>query len=140
MKKERLIQLMNDKTEDFLTHYGILGMKWGVRKGKGSSSSKSSNTNKSAEKQKNKRLEDMSDDELRAAISRIQMEKQYKSLTAKETSAGKKFASEVLSSAGKQVATAYTAKLMTQKLDSIMSAKSKKAGEAVINSAKKVTG
>ena len=130
---------MNDKTEDFLTHYGILGMKWGVRKAGGSSSSKSSNRNKSTGTQK-KSVENMSDDELRTAISRIQMEKQYKSLTAKETSAGKKFASEVLSSAGKQVATAYTAKLMTQKLDSIMSAKSKKAGEAVINSAKKVTG
>lgn len=119
-----------------LAHVGVLGMKWGVRRASGSSSKKPSNANKSTGTQKKKRLEDMSDDELRTAISRIQMEKQYKSLTAKETSAGKKFASEVLSSAGKQVATAYAAKLMTQKLDSMMSGKSKKAGAAVVSSVK----
>ena len=120
-----------------LAHVGVLGMKWGVRRASGSSSIKPSNTNKSTGKQKKKRLEDMSDDELRTAISRIQMEKQYKSLTAKQTSIGKKFASEVLYSAGKEVAKTYTTQIMTKKLDSMLS---KKAGKTVINSAKKVTG
>ena len=126
--------------KDSLAHVGVIGMKWGVRKAKGSSSSKSSNTNKSTEKQKKKKAEEMSDDELRTAISRIQMEKQYKALTTQETSAGKKFVSEVLTTAGKQVATAYAAKLMSQKLDSMMSPKSKQAGKAVVDAAKKVTG
>lgn len=49
----------------------------------------------------------MSDAELREKISRLQMEKQYKELTAssKQTSRGKKFVTNVLEKSGENLAT-----------------------------------
>lgn len=49
----------------------------------------------------------LSDADLSAALRRLQMEKQYKELSAPEISAGRKIATDILVGAGKQVAIAY---------------------------------
>lgn len=59
----------------------------------------------------------LSDKELRARINRLQMEKQYAQLTAKETSGGKKFVKNVLTNAAKQTATQYAARYMAKGVD-----------------------
>lgn len=84
--------------EEYLAHYGVLGMKWGVRK---DSSGRRRPTSEVLREQKTKRRttskkesvrnnnstqkvqnETLSDEELRRIINRIQLERQYAQLTA----------------------------------------------------------
>lgn len=72
-----------------LYHYGVLGMRWGVKRSKSGSSG--SSTKKRASKQTidpsykkahtKKKLKYMSDNELRDINKRLNAEKQYKDLT-----------------------------------------------------------
>lgn len=135
-----------------LYHYGVKGMKWGVRRfglvsgpenkkigrqtyketykvqrSAGNSrkeSRKTVNIGKNAinnyKAKRNPQREDisqLSDAELRQRINRLQMEKQYAQLTARETSNGKKFVKDVLTNAAKQTATQYTARYMAKGVD-----------------------
>lgn len=82
--------------EKELVHYGILGMKWGVRRteaqlararGEIPSDSKSSGSkktsSKSTSKSSTKTVSEMSDEELRKKLNRIQMEEQYNAAMAR---------------------------------------------------------
>lgn len=88
--------------ENQLIHYGILGMKWGVRRSEAqlarargktpssksseeSNNKSSSNTSiKSSSSTKPKKASEMSDDELRKTLNRIQMEEQYNAVMARQ--------------------------------------------------------
>lgn len=118
-----------------LKHYGVKGMKWGVRKARPSSGKRSGKTNaqriyehviskktattkpvlSGSSKPAKHRISDMSDEELRSAINRMQMERTYAQLTAKEVSKGRKFVNEVLYNSAKSTATKVTTETM-QKL------------------------
>ena len=111
--------------ENELYHFGIKGMRWGVRRYQNPDGSltnagkkrlkkgqTSNEENYSSNKSKTKTVKEMSDDELSQAITRLQLEEKYKSLSPKNVSKGKKFvdtvANDVLKPAaidiGKQVA------------------------------------
>lgn len=92
-----------------LQHVGILGMKWGRRKARPSGPDKTSSDHKVGVSLKRKKLSEMSNEELRTLTNRLQLEKQYKDLTKTDISSGRKFVSEVLQSAGKQLASKYVA-------------------------------
>lgn len=77
---------------------------------------------KSAKKTKTDPVKQMSDDELRKRINRIQMEKQYKQLTTKQTSAGQKFVKDVMANAAKQTATQYASKAMVKGVETLIKA------------------
>lgn len=95
-----------------LLHYGVLGMKWGVRRtpaqlarARGQTVSKNTSDNKSktstAKKSSSstsgrKRLSDMTDDELRKEVSRLQLEQQYRNLNPEKVSLGKRFVNKVV--------------------------------------------
>ncbi len=90
-------------TNNELYHFGVLGMKWGVRKNRSSSDPSSSSLGKKKKRglgnisePKKKSVNDMSDEELRNAITRIELENRYKALNPKKVSAGKKFVDRVI--------------------------------------------
>lgn len=100
-----------------LYHYGVLGMKWGVRrdrtkllgrKKKGEGTDDSDSQKQSISK--------MTDDELRSRISRLRMEKDYRELTVtksqKRAEKGKKFVEDVLTNSAKNIATQTVTYLM----------------------------
>lgn len=79
---------MEDNT---LIHYGVLGMKWGVRKKSSSKKTSSKKQNKQAKKAYNAKIKSqkkskysdiskLSDDELRKRVNRMQLERQYSSM------------------------------------------------------------
>lgn len=128
--------------ENELYHFGIKGMRWGVRryqnpdgsltnagkkrlkKGQTSNEETDSSNKPSTKSSSTKTVKDMSDDELRQAINRLQLEQQYKNLSPKNVSKGKKFVdtvtNDVLKPAaidmGKQVAKS----LMTKGVNSLI--------------------
>ena len=79
--------------DDFLQHYGVLGMKWGHRKARSNASSnkkpkstKNTTTSKSKPKQTQREL---SDEELRAVINRMRLEREYADLQYRASSRAK---------------------------------------------------
>lgn len=90
--------------DDYLQHFGVMGMKWGVRRGK-STGGKRFESKKS---KKAKELAKLSDADLRQKINRLQMEKQYKQLTTKDRGAATKWVDGVVRNAATQLATDFT--------------------------------
>jgi hypothetical protein len=68
--------------DDFLKHYGKQGMKWGSRKAKTSGS-------RSKNKLAKPKAKDLSDEDLRKAVNRMQMERQYNVLVGNKTASSK---------------------------------------------------
>lgn len=89
--------------DDVLIHYGILGMKWGVRRyqnkdGSLTSAGKKRYSNnddikeapqKNTEEPKKKSVKDMSDEELRREVNRMQLEQNYLRMTGQNIEKGK---------------------------------------------------
>ena len=81
--------------DDFLQHYGVLGMKWGRRKARSNVSSNkkpksTKNTTTSKPKPKPKPPQrQLSDAELRAAVNRLRLEREYADLTYRASSRAK---------------------------------------------------
>lgn len=108
-----------------LAHYGIKGMKWGVRRteaqlarARGNTTSKKSESavkKKSSTSISNKKISEMSDEELNRIVNRLQLEKRYRDLNPEKVSAGKKFVNTVMNQvvvpaateAGKQILKEY---------------------------------
>lgn len=121
---------------DELMHYGVQGMRWGVRKriattrsGGRKSSGPSHPDYKRAHDKKS--VNQMSDGELRERNNRLQMEKQHKELT-KKVSKGKKILSTVLTAAttAMTIATIYS-KVQSFKNSSLVKDASNKAFDKV---------
>lgn len=84
---------------DELYHWGIKGMKWGVRRYQNSDGTLTSAGKKRYSSDNPKK---MTDEELNQRISRMQKEKQYLELK-KSTSPGKAYATELLKTAGNKI-------------------------------------
>ena len=133
---------MEDKT---LAHYGVLGMKWGVRRtpaqlghrtkprtakrSRGSPKSKKVKTKSSSPPKKSAR--ELSDDELKQAINRLELEKRYKELSRSvnppKSNEGRKFVENVLKKSGENIATQFTTYAMGTLVNKV-------AGSEIVNS------
>ena len=80
----------------FIEHYGVKGMKWGVRK------KRSSVTDRTRYDKSPRRL---TDDELKRRIQRMENEKKYNELNSRTVSKGEEIARTILRESGKTVAT-----------------------------------
>lgn len=127
-----------------LYHFGIPGMRWGRRKGRsatphGNSAhtkvDKINNNSEDHDKKmdlKKKKLSEMSNADLKAFTTRLQLEKQYKDLTKAEISPGRKWLSEVISSSSKQLASTYITKYAGKGLDKLIAKAATKTAKAVV--------
>lgn len=79
-----------------LKHYGILGMKWGVRR----TPEQLGHRKEKKDDFRRKDPKNMTDDELRKNLNRLQMEKQFESLAKKKSGKGKEFAQRALTTIG----------------------------------------
>ena len=104
-----------EKYSHELYHYGVLGMKWGVRRNRKSASSSTPNTNikrkrvpsedhLQAQQLKKKKLYEMSNKELETLTRRMQLEQNYKNLNRQQISKGQKFVTDILTEVGKETA------------------------------------
>lgn len=96
-----------------LQHHGVKGMKWGVRRyqsypgGKTGKfvgpKAKNKQAAKPAKQPSHPPASSMDDQELRQRINRIQMERQYNSLTTREKLPGEEFTSGLLKEVGREM-------------------------------------
>lgn len=116
------LRRFNSLSENDLSHTGVLGMKWGIRKDRSSGSSSSSDSSSSSSssdsssssgsskgskisgydrKELAARRKTMTDKELNDAVNRLQTEKRLKELAQEDVSSGKKYAVSILTKIGK---------------------------------------
>ena len=107
------LRRFNNLSENDLSHTGVLGMKWGIRKDRSSGSSSSSDSSGSSSSSKGSKIsgydrkelaarrKTMTDKELNDAVNRLQTEKRLKELAQEDVSSGKKYAVSILTKIGK---------------------------------------
>ena len=101
---------MYEESNSYLRHYGTPGMRWGQRKkileGVSSGTDAGKRIANLAEKvgKKKKDLSNLSDDELRKRVSRLNLEQQYRTLSSVDKSRGAEITRNILEGIGATVA------------------------------------
>lgn len=145
-KSEKVLRLISDVSDNTLTHYGVPGMRWGVRKRSSGGSSSSGRTKKKksiadklrkpdsedhkvARKLQKVKLEKLSNDEIKTLTKRLDLEKKYKDLNPTDVKRGYNLAKGALAVAG--TATAIYALKDSALAKEVIIPKSRKARKAV---------
>lgn len=97
MPPKKKSKISHSDIEEYITHYGVPGMKWGTRMNSDGSTSRfgmktsaTVNKYKSADKSSGKSISDLSNDDLKERLTRLNMEKNYKELIKPKKSLARK--------------------------------------------------
>lgn len=123
---------------DQLTHYGVLGMKWGRRKDRRSSATSSSNSrpsnpsndHKRKVKLEKKKLSELTNDEIRELNTRLQLERQYRDLNPQTINKGKNVVTDILAKSAKQAVTNYATKYVSKAIETSIQTAVKKVSKS----------
>lgn len=115
-----------ETADDVLEHFGVKGMKWGVRKNRSGSASEDAQRADAARKKikTGGGTKALSNKELQDLVTRMNLEQQYKKLTPPpKSSAAKKFVTDILVNVGKQQASKVVSDLATKQVAEAMKKK-----------------
>lgn len=94
--------------EEFLAHFGVRGMKWGVRRARSSrphvSSPEAAKAMQLQTKARSSGTHTLTNAELQALVGRMNLETQYSNLNQRQVNKGRKIATDILVEVGKQEA------------------------------------
>lgn len=125
-----------------LAHYGIKGMKWGIRRteaqlarARGKSTTKTKATEeKKPVTPKKKSLSEMSDEELRRTVDRMNLEARYRQLNPEKVSSGRRFVNKVMNDIVVPAATEVAKNALKNALQGAADSLTKKATNQVASS------
>lgn len=110
---------LNDKPNE-LMHYGIPGMRWGKRKGGGGGASSKSSPKLT--------VKSLTNEELKAGITRMKLEQEFIKLATPPPNAGKKAVKQMIANVAKTQAEAYLQKAATDGSELVKAAYLKSKG------------
>lgn len=107
--------------EQYLVHYGIKGMKWGVRKARVSGTTRPKRASQSADskraaKYEQRGIKSLSNDELKSLINRRQLEKQYRDIKKQDISKGQQVVERIITTGAASVGAALITKYITKRI------------------------
>lgn len=106
--------------KDVIEHYGVKGMRWGVRKKRDSSKAPKLDTKKLA---KDKNPDDMTTAELKALVEDMRLRQQYNQIVAsEEVPSGRSFVNKALENAGRQAIGIVTSLVVTKVVSDALAA------------------
>lgn len=107
-----------------ISHHGIKGMKWGIRRSESQLARAHGNQADKAVKEQRKQVSaarrHLSDGDLKKAVERLQQEKKLKDLTNEDVSRGKTIAANILGQIGKSTITAVGTAVATYAVKAAM--------------------
>jgi hypothetical protein len=109
-KMEKFREKLNhsDEIEEFLAHFGVRGMKWGVHRARTSSPHPSSSEAATARqlhvRARSSGTHSLTNAELQTLVQRMNLESQYSNLNQRQVSKGRKIVGDLLLEIGKQTA------------------------------------
>lgn len=115
----------NNKVEEVISHYGVVGMKWGVRRNKTKSRSSSDYKTNAALKKKSAR--ELSNKELQSVIERVRLEQQFNKAKAGPAKRGRAAVLKVLATSLAGAASALATAAFTDAGRKLIAAAAKKA-------------